>query len=61
MVMGVVVPFVAVMKLVSSTLAKANISIFAISTYNTDYILVKDRDLEGALMALRNESFIIEE
>lgn len=33
-------------------LAKAKISIFAISTYNTDYILVKDEKLEKAVKIL---------
>ena len=34
-------------------LAKAGISIFALSTYDTDYILVKEKDLEKAKRALR--------
>lgn len=34
-------------------LAKAGISIFAVSTYDTDYLLVKGRDLPGAIEALR--------
>lgn len=34
-------------------LAKAGISIFAISTYNTDYILVKADKVEAATAALR--------
>ena len=34
-------------------LASASISIFALSTYNTDYILVKETDLEGAVSALK--------
>ncbi len=33
-------------------LAEARISIFAISTYETDYVLVKERDLEQAVAAL---------
>ena len=37
---------------VSGALARANIGLFAISTYNTDYILVKNRDLPAALDAL---------
>lgn len=37
---------------ISKLLADANISIFAISTYNTDYILVKTADLEQAVRAL---------
>jgi hypothetical protein len=36
-------------------LAKANIGIFAISTYDTDYILVKQNDLEKATQVLSNE------
>jgi len=34
-------------------LAKAGISIFALSTYDTDYILVKEKDLEKAKRVLR--------
>ena len=34
-------------------LAGAGISIFAISTYDTDYVLVKGSDLERALDVLR--------
>jgi hypothetical protein len=33
-------------------LAQANISIFAISTYDTDYLLVRTRQLEAAIAAL---------
>ncbi len=33
-------------------LAEAEISIMAISTYDTDYLLVKDRNLESALYSL---------
>ncbi|TAH63879.1 MAG: ACT domain-containing protein, partial [Methanosarcina mazei] len=35
------------------------ISIFAISTYDTDYILVKETDLEHASEALANEGYKI--
>ena len=37
---------------ISGILAKNNIPIFTISTYNTDYILVKNQDLERAVHAL---------
>jgi hypothetical protein len=37
---------------ISRALAEANVSIFAISTYNTDYFLVKTADLETAVRAL---------
>jgi uncharacterized protein len=33
-------------------LAEAKIPIFAISTFNTDYVLIKREDLERALIAL---------
>ena len=39
---------------ISSTLADAGVSIFAVSTYNTDYILVKKALQEKAEEALRN-------
>jgi len=33
-------------------LAREGISVFAVSTYDTDYLLVKQRDLEKAVMVL---------
>jgi uncharacterized protein len=41
----------------SGTLASAGISIFALSTYDTDYIMVKQGDLERALSALRRAGY----
>lgn len=43
---------VGVLAGISKLLADANVSIFAVSTYNTDYILVKTTDLETAVRAL---------
>jgi hypothetical protein len=40
---------------ISGALAEAGISIFALSTYDTDYILVKASQLEGAIEALRKQ------
>jgi hypothetical protein len=37
----------------ASCLAEAKVSIFAISTYDTDYLLVQAEDLETAIRALR--------
>ncbi|WP_410510253.1 ACT domain-containing protein [Methanosarcina hadiensis] len=37
---------------ISTILADNNISLFAISTYDTDYILIKERDLRRATEAL---------
>jgi hypothetical protein len=36
----------------SGALARAGISLFAISTYDTDYILVKEKDLEQTVETL---------
>ena len=43
---------VGVMASVSKTFADANIPIFTISTYDTDYFLIHDKDLDKALAAL---------
>jgi hypothetical protein len=36
----------------ATPLAEAGVSIFAISTFNTDYVLVMGRDLDRAISAL---------
>ena len=38
-------------------LADHNISIFAVSTYNTDYILVKEENFDKALKVLASEGY----
>ena len=43
----------------SGTLADAKIGIFAVSTYNTDYILVKAEHLPRAMEALRTAGHTI--
>ncbi len=43
-----------VMASLASPLADAAVSMFAVSTYDTDYVLVRAGDLERALAALRN-------
>ncbi|MEL7632872.1 MULTISPECIES: ACT domain-containing protein [Sporomusa] len=48
---------VGILSVVATILAKAKVSIFAVSTYNTDYILVKAKDLECALQALEHEGY----
>ena len=42
---------------ISNTLAKEAIGIFAVSTYDTDYILVKNNDLKEAVAALKQVGF----
>jgi hypothetical protein len=44
---------VGILLSIAEPLAQAGLSIFAISTYDTDYVLVKARDLAAALDALR--------
>ena len=44
---------VGILAALSEVLARAGISIFAVSTYDTDYILVKGKDLANAVLALR--------
>jgi hypothetical protein len=41
-------------------LADAGVSVFAVSTFDTDYLLVKDRDLPAALEALRRAGHVIQ-
>lgn len=43
---------------IASVLAEAEISIFAISTYDTDYVLVKKENLEVARESLLNSGYI---
>jgi hypothetical protein len=42
-------------------LAEAGLSIFALSTYNTDYVLVKSHDVAAAITALRQAGHVIAE
>lgn len=43
---------VGILAAIANPLAEAGLSIFAISTYDTDYVLVKAHDLKAALEAL---------
>ena len=43
---------IGILARISSLLAEAGIGIFAVSTYNTDYILTKAENFERALAAL---------
>ena len=44
---------------ISGLLAENSIGLFAVSTYNTDYILTKAENFERALDVLRNAGYII--
>ena len=56
------IPFteVGVLAALTTSLAEAGISIFAISTLDTDYLLVKELDLERAVDALRRQGHAVE-
>jgi len=43
----------------TAPLARKGISVFALSTYETDYLLVKEEKLEKAIQALREEGYAI--
>jgi hypothetical protein len=54
-VRGVLAPeLVGILVSIAQPLAQAGVSIFAISTFDTDYVLVKARDLAVAVDALRD-------
>lgn len=48
-----------IMSRVSGVLANENVSIFALSTFDTDYILVKKDKLDQAITSLRNNGYQI--
>ena len=48
---------IGILSKISGILAEQKIGIFAVSTYNTDYILVKEENFERALSALCSEGY----
>lgn len=52
---------VGILSRLSAVLAENGIGIFAVSTYNTDYILVKEQDFNRALAALAAAGYEITE
>lgn len=50
---------IGILSRISTILAQAKISIFAISTYNTDYILLKANQLENAIEVLKQNNYEI--
>lgn len=50
---------IGILAKISGVLAKENISIFALSTFNTDYILVKTDKVHKAVRELNNNDFVI--
>lgn len=50
---------IGILSKLSGILADNGIGIFAVSTFNTDYILVKDENYEKALTILSNSGYAI--
>lgn len=50
---------IGILSKITTILAENNIGIFAISTYNTDYILVKAHQYQNALEALSQAGYAI--
>lgn len=48
---------IGILSKISTILAQAEVSIFAISTYNTDYILLKADKLEKAIEVLKENGY----
>jgi len=45
---------------IAAVLADAKVGIFAVSTYDTDYILVKQENLDRAVEALKKEGYEVQ-
>jgi hypothetical protein len=50
---------VGVIAKISAALAAEGISVFVVSTYNTDYLFLKTRDYERGACALREDGYTI--
>lgn len=52
---------IGILSRISGILAKESISVFAVSTFNTDYIFVKNRNYEKAMEILKQNGYSIVE
>ena len=52
--------FIGILSKISTILADNQIGIFAVSTYNTDYILVKNESFDKAIAVLKNNGYEID-
>ena len=50
---------VGVLASLTAPVAAAKIGVFAISTFDTDYLLVKEKDLHQAVLALRSSGHVV--
>jgi hypothetical protein len=51
---------IGILSRISTVLAENGIGIFAVSTFNTDYILVKEEDFEKAARVLEGSGYVVE-
>ena len=59
MIIGLDFSLVGILAKISTLLAEGGIGIFAVSTYNTDYILTKEENFEIAINVLECNGYII--
>lgn len=52
---------IGVLAALSAPLAAADVSLFAISTFDTDYLLVSEKQLDAAIAALRSAGHRVEQ
>jgi hypothetical protein len=51
---------IGIISKISTILANGGISVFVISTYNTDYIMVKKNNIEEAIKIFEKNNYVIE-
>ena len=52
---------VGVMAGITGCLARATVSVFVLSTYDTDYVLVREQDLKMAVISLEGDGYQVSE
>ncbi len=52
---------VGVMAAITGCLARAAVSVFVLSTYDTDYVLVREQDLKTAVSSLAQDGYHVSE
>lgn len=50
-----------ILSALAQPLARKNVSIFALSTYDTDYLFVREKDLSKTIETLSQEGFLIKQ
>ncbi|NMA03221.1 MAG: ACT domain-containing protein, partial [Clostridiales bacterium] len=51
---------IGILSKLSTLLAENKVGIFVVSTYNTDYVLIKEENFEKAINVLECNGYIIE-